>query len=158
MNYINIIHDLKKNNNVNTKFTNNILCKCKININNTSKPIKTVINHKDNINIRHTTKKKLETIKNNDYTQNKDISCMNINVPNLPNLFEHEFNLENDNNITNKCNKTFGQLNKEIIPISFYNHLMFSENVKKKHNKYFKASITERNKKKLITILYYTPV
>lgn len=158
MNYINIIHDLKKNNNVNTKLTNNNICKHKININNTSKPKKTVINHKDNINTRHKTKKKLANIKNDIYTQNKDISYMNINAPNLPNLFEHAFNLQNDNNTANKCNKTFGQLNKEIIPISFYNHLMFSENEKKKKNKYIKTSITERNKKKLITILYYTPV
>lgn len=84
---------------------------------------------------------------------------MKENAPNLPNIYNHEYNLENKNT-SNYCNQTYEQLNKDIIPICFYNHLMIRENAKNimnKKNKYFKTSITERNKKKLLTIIYYSP-
>jgi hypothetical protein len=84
---------------------------------------------------------------------------MKENAPNLPNIYNHEYNLENKNT-SNYYNQTYEQLNKDIIPICFYNHLMIRENAKNimnKKNKYFKTSITERNKKKLLTIIYYSP-
>ena len=84
---------------------------------------------------------------------------MKENAPNLPNIYNHEYNLENKNT-SNYYNQTYEQLNKDITPICFYNHLMIRENAKNimnKKNKYFKTSITERNKKKLLTIIYYSP-
>lgn len=84
---------------------------------------------------------------------------MKENAPKLPNIYNHEYNLENKNT-SNYYNQTYEQLNKDIIPICFYNHLMIRENAKNimnKKNKYFKTSITERNKKKLLTIIYYSP-
>lgn len=84
---------------------------------------------------------------------------MKENAPNLPNIYNHEYNLDNKNT-SNYYNQTYEQLNKDIIPICFYNHLMIRENAKNimnKKNKYFKTSITERNKKKLLTIIYYSP-
>ena len=84
---------------------------------------------------------------------------MKENAPNLPNIYNHEYNLENKNT-SNYYNQTYEQLNKDIIPICFYNHLMIRENAKNimnKKNKYFKTCINKRNKKKLLTIIYYSP-
>ncbi len=80
------------------------------------------------------------------YTQNKDISCLKKMPPNVPELFNHNYNLENINN-----SKTYGEINNEKISIIFYNHLMLT------NCKYFKSSITTRNKKKMLTVIYYTP-
>ena len=79
--------------------------------------------------------------------------------PKIPDLFKNIYNLDKKNIINNSNTKAFGKLNKETIPIVFYNHLMMNENYKKfsKNKNYFKSSITQRNKKKLLTILYYSP-
>ena len=133
--------------------------KCNININNKSKPIKAILKNNDNIYKKNVSKKKIELMKNDYFNQNKDITCMKGKMIKIPELFNNEFNLQKEN-ISNIYNKTFGKLNKEIIPISFYNHVMFNENINNIMNKnknYFKTSITERNKKKLLTIIYYSP-
>ena len=154
--------ELNKNNISNKKddIQYNRINKCKINIKNRVK----AINNNNNIlnqqkKIDKKCKKKLEIIKKDYYTQNKDISCMNQNLPKIPNLFNHGFNLQKGN-VRNNYSKTFGQINKEIIPNSFYNHLMFSENnnnIINNKKKCFKTSLTERNKNKLLTIIYYSP-
>ena len=80
--------------------------------------------------------------------------------PKLPELFSHNYNFKENELILDKSNETFGKLNKETIPITFYNHLMINNTSKKfvnNRNKYFKTSITQRNKKKLLTIIYYSP-
>ena len=138
----------------------NHIKKNKINIINISKPINNnILNHNKNENKKCIKRKKVEIVKKDFYTQNKDISCMNKNMPKIPDLFNHEFNLQNKN-ISNNYNKAFEQINKEIIPNSFYNHLMFSENnnnIINNKKKCFKTSLTERNKNKLLTIIYYSP-
>ena len=82
---------------------------------------------------------------------------MKKSPPKIPNLFEELYNLENNVNISN--NKTFGILNIKKVSNVFYNHLMIINNSKfpDDKNKCFKASITQRNKSKTLTILYYAP-
>ena len=153
---------LKKNNIANKKDDNqyNHIKRSKINNKNISKPINNnIVNYNKNENKKAIKRKKVEIMKKDYYTQNKDISCMNKNMPKIPDLFNHEFNLQNKN-ISNNYNKAFEQINKEIIPNSFYNHLMFSENnnnIINNKKKCFKTSLTERNKNKLLTIIYYSP-
>ena len=77
--------------------------------------------------------------------------------PKKPEIFEHEYDFSN-RNILLKDNETLGKLNKGNIPIVFYNHLIFNKNNKFINNKYNykKISMTQKNKKKLLTIIYYT--
>ena len=165
-NYLKIVIS-KKINIANTKddIQYNHLNKCKINIKNRLNPINNNnLNHNKISNKKCITRKKIKKvdIKQNDYyTQNKDISCMSKDIPKIPNLFNHKFSLQNENT-SNNYNKTFGELNKEIIPICFYNHLMFNDNDNYNNiicnkKKLFKASLTQRNKNKLLTIIYYSP-
>lgn len=83
------------------------------------------------------------------YTQNYDLTCMKKQPPKLPDIFYHEHNL----NCTIK-NETYGQINKGTIGNIFYSHLM-TFNYKKK--KLIKSCVTQRNQKKLLTIIYYKP-
>lgn len=78
--------------------------------------------------------------------------------PKMPGLFDYAYNLQN-NNSYNKINESFGEIYNETVPIIFNNHLMTIINEEKanKKNTYIKSSITQRNKKKLLTILYYSP-
>ena len=147
---------MKKNNIVNTKNVQYIqLFKHKININNTSIPVNTALKHDKKTNKNHKVNKDIKRLEKNEfYTQSKDISCMKELAPKLPESMNHEFNLQNKNIVDKKSNETFGELNKGTIPIIFYNHLLINEN---KKNKYFKSSITQKNKKKLLTIIYYSP-
>ena len=155
------INEIKKINFVHKKNEQyEILIRHKININNTSILVNNNLQNCKNINKNKLNKNIKNKEKNDFYTQNKDISCMKEIAPKLSELMNHEFNLRNKNILDNKSNETFGQLNKDTIPIIFYNHLMITENRTKignKKNKYFKSSITQKNKKKLLTILYYSP-
>ena len=60
-----------------------------------------------------------------------------------------------------KNSESFGTINKDTVPIIFYNHLMEGVYGDKKNvnnrNSYLKTSMTQRNKKKLLTIIYYSP-
>ena len=134
----------------------------KININNTSIPVNSFPNikngnKKDNINKQIINK--MEISKKDGFIQNTNISRLKEIPPKLPDLFNYEYNLENKNAINNNSNEAIGQLNKGIIPISFYNHFMININNNKQsnNNKYYKSSITHRNKKKVITLIYYSP-
>ena len=150
------LNKYKKINIVNKKETQkNNSSKCRININNAPIPVHNVkINNKI---IKHNLIKRIEKKNVDLFSQNKNISCMLEKPPNIPNLYEHDYNLQNKNiNIS----ETFGELNKETVPIIFYNHLMVIENRNNFPNNkktYFKASITHRNKKKMLTIIYYSP-
>ena len=89
----------------------------------------------------------------------QDYECLDFmkhNPPKEPQIFEHIYNLRNRNDKF-KENETLGRLNKGNIPIVFYDHMFFNEKKKYKNCKYNKTSITHRNKKKLITIIYYSP-
>lgn len=139
---------------------------CKININNISIPINKLpiknpqrlnkTNEKDFKNITNQEKnhKKTET-----FNQKIDLSIMKESPPKLPELLYHDYILKN-NNIIEKNNETCEKLNRGTIPITFYGHIMTSENNIKNinnRNKYHKTSITQRNKNKLITIVYFLP-
>lgn len=92
------------------------------------------------------------------YSQNNDLSFMKEKPPKLPELFFHDYTF-NDKLIV-KTNETYSKLNHETIPTSFYNHLMISDENKKfanNRNKYFRASATQRNKRKMLTVIYYSP-
>ena len=150
---INFVH--KKNEQYKQKF------KHKINTNNTSIFVNTPSKHDKIVNKNPKLNKNIKKLEKKEfYTQNKDISCMKETAPKLPELMNHEFNLRNKNILDNKNNETFGELNMGTVPIIFYNHLMITESSTKignKKNKYFKSSITQKNKKKLLTIIYYSP-
>ena len=123
------------------------------NINNASIPVNYISKKNKNVkcNFIKNEKKKTDL-----YTQNKDISGMKEIVPKTPELFNHDYNYENKKDSFLSSEK----LNKGIIPAVFYNHLMVSENNKYLLNakkKYLKSSITQRNKNKMLTIIYYSP-
>jgi len=92
------------------------------------------------------------------YSQNFDISLMKKMPPKVNDLYLHNYSFSDKQ--MDKSN-AFVKLNKEIIPIAFYNHLMVCEKNRKTFNnnkhKYFRASMTQRNKKKLLTVIYYSP-
>ena len=155
----------KKINFINKETDKNIKNKinCQININNISIPVNnnsaetpklTKINGQDIKTIKSKIKKNYEI-----FDQKIDVSIMKEKPPKLHELLCHDYNLKN-NNISGKYNETYEKLNKGTIPISFYGHIMTSENKinsKNNRNKYQKVSITQRNKNKLITIIYYWP-
>lgn len=154
------LNDLQKNNPVYKKAYRN-KNKLKININNASIPLNSIkinkyVNKKDIIK----QKKKIDyNINNEGFTQNKDISCMKEEPPKFPELYNHEYDLDNHNIKYKKSNETFGKLNKGTIPIIFNNHLILNtQNKKINDKKYFKSSITHRNNKKMITLIYYWPI
>lgn len=76
----------------------------------------------------------------------------------IPEIFNHVYNICNKNFLF-QDNKNFGILYKGIIPSIFYNHLMININNKLSTGKckYIKNSITQRNKNKLLTYIYYSP-
>ena len=171
---MNIYINNKKYNNKNNlkskeKRTNNFAnknknkSKIKININNSANPVDNnipiqIIEVKHNIQIKNN--KNHQINKKDIYNKNKDISYMNQKPPQLPSLFNHNYNLENKNIQDCNYNKIYGKLNKETIPNNFYNHLMIdvkNKNIVNNKNKFYKASITSRNQKKILTILYYYP-
>jgi hypothetical protein len=92
------------------------------------------------------------------FSQNIDASLMKGKPPKLPEIFFHDFTFNEQ--LMVKSNETFGKLNQGTIPVAFYNHLMISEENKKliyKKSKYFRTSATQRNNKKVLTIIYYSP-
>jgi hypothetical protein len=92
------------------------------------------------------------------YSQNLDISLMKGKPPKVNELFLHDYSFSDK--LIDKSNETFGKLDKETIPVAFYHHLMISDKNEKAFNnkhKYCRTSITQRNKKKLLTIIYYSP-
>lgn len=140
--------------------------RCNIKINKASNLINTVPNSnnmKNNISKQEQKKAlKLKALakkkKSEIYSQNFDVNLMKERPPEINDLFLHDYSFSEK--LIDKSNETFGKLNKETIPIAFYNHLMIGEKNKKTINnnhKYFRTSITQRNKKKLLTFIYYSP-
>lgn len=91
----------------------------------------------------------------------QDYNCLKAMkeiAPKMPPIFNHVYNFKN-NSFLYKKNETLGLLYKGTIPNVFYDHLMFDQknNFDVNKSRYKKISLTQRNKKKLITILYYRP-
>lgn len=104
-------------------------------------------------------KKHIEKINNELYDQNKSIMTYMKESPTIiPEIFNHVYNIYNKNFLF-QDNENFGILYKGIIPSVFYNHLMININNKLSTGKckYIKNSITQRNKNKLLTYIYYSP-
>lgn len=79
----------------------------------------------------------------------QDYECLDFmkhNPPKEPQILEHIYNLRN-RKVVFKENEALGRLNKDNIPIVFYDHMFFNEKKKYKKSKYSKTSITYRNKK-----------
>ena len=158
----NVKNNIKRlENKINNFPCNKIIENIKFKNNNANKQTNSNYNKKNISNKKQ--RMKMETLANKKnveiYSQNIDvINLMKEKPPKLPELFFHDYTI-NDKLIV-KSNETFGKLNQEIIPIAFYNHLMINVENKKfvyKKNKYFRTSATQRNKKKLLTIIYYSP-
>ena len=139
--------------------------KVKNKINNLSIPVNTIpnSNNKENYISKQKQSLKLKAISNKTkveiFSQNIDaINIMKEKPPKLPELFFHDYNFSGK--LIEKSNETFGKLNREIIPVAFYNHLVINEESKKlvnNKNKYYRTSLTQRNKNKMLTVIYYSP-
>ena len=129
--------------------------------NNPPIPVNTILNYKNIYKKNISNQKESSTTLSNKnkiklYTQKIDVRNMKESPPNMPVLFLHNYSLEEEN-IISKSNETFGKLNKDIVPITFYGHLMINQKILYNRNKYIKTSFVQRNKKKLLTIIYYSP-
>lgn len=158
-----------KKNNLKKGVKNNIKNEDK---NKYSKNSKTMCSNTKKLNenkIANKNKNKDEDVKknkiNNDksknselYGQNYDIKIMREIPPNSPELFSHLYNLDIKKTFF-KENDSFGIVQKDFIPNVFYNHFLFNQNKNSVTNKskYNKVSITQRNKRKLLTIIYISP-
>ena len=157
-----ILKNIKKINK-NNKIDNNI----SVNNDKNILTLDTISNKSKNINNRDIICKKnpktLNTkIVNNDtkiniesYSQNFNLSLMKKYPPKLPEMLNYEHDIQNKSK-GKFFNTTHGQLSKGKIPNVFFGHLMVESKIKK--NKYVKSSATQRNKNKLLTILYYKPL
>ena len=157
--------EVKINNFINNKTIDSVNYKLQNKINNLSLPVNTIpnSNNKEKYNSKQKQSLKLEAISNKTkveiFSQNVDaINIMKEKPPKLPDLFFHDYNFSDK--LIEKSNETFGKLNREIIPVAFYNHLVISEESKKlvnNKNKYCRISLTQRNKNKMLTFIYYSP-
>lgn len=128
-------------------------------------------NNVDNSVNKKSNKKTLETniiIKNkknvsDTYSQNYNLLCMKKNPPKLPEVFYHRHNFQS-NEIVLGTNSSYAQLNRGTIPNIFFGHLLVENNMfkigfgSKKIKNYLRSSATQRNNKKLLTVIYYSPV
>ena len=157
--------EVKTNNFISNKIIDSVKNKLQCKVNDLSIPVNTIPSSNNNEKYiskqKQSLKSKVISNKKNSeiFSQNiKLINHMKEKPPKLPELFFHDFTF--NDKIIEKSNETFGKLNKETIPISFYNHLVTSGDNKKLVNnkqKYFRSSLTQRNQKKLITVIYYSP-
>jgi len=109
---------------------------------------------KNNILIKINNKKS----KNSElYGRNMNLKDMKSSPPREPELYLHVYNLNNKNSLL-KNNETVGILNKGNIPNVYFNHLMIDEKYLIFNNrcKFNRLSLTQRNKNKLLTIIYYS--
>lgn len=142
------------------KYTSNIVNENKNEKNNKYKDIKKAFfNKKDNNALQkifHNNEKNIKAIEL--YGQNCNLEYFRKNPPKAPELFDHIYNIKN-NNVFTKDNETLGSLNKDIIPNVFYNHMIYNRDNSIIDNKckYLKSCILQRNKKKLSSIIYYFP-
>ena len=102
------------------------------------------LNHSKKISLKNINSK-------DDYSQSYDIlNLMKKSPPNLPGVYSHDYNLANVKN--NLINETYGEIYQGTVPNIFYGHFMSR---KKRPAK--KSCMTQRHKKKLVTIIYYSP-
>lgn len=138
--------------------------KTNMNINN---KISTTVNtiklnskkNKENIS-NHNCEKFSEKKKPEQYIQNKDKTYRLKEKPSkFPYLYYHDSNLEYNNMPLSKNCETYGKICRDVIPRIFFNHVMTCKNKKNINNrkKCFEISITQKVKKKLLTIIYYSP-
>ena len=114
-------------------------------------------NNKKNVVIKNTNNKENKIIIDL-YGQNLDLSIMRERPPKTPEMFYNSFLLINKK-ILFKENNCYGAVKKDKLPNVFFNHFLLSDNKYKFPNryKYNKISITQRNKNKLLTIIYFSP-
>ena len=150
--YIN--NEIQKN--INLNFVNNKL-------NNQNSKINKNIDSMEYKSIKVANNNALSKI-NNKKSKKRELFGLSLNLedmksspPGQPELLLHVYNL-NNKNILFKNNETIGILNKGNIPNVYFNHLMIDERYLKFNNKckYNRISITQRNKNKLLTIIYYS--
>ena len=138
--------------------------KTNMNINN---KISTTVNtiklnskkNKENIS-NHNCEKFSEKKKPGQYIQNKDKTYRLKEKPSkFPYLYYHDSNLEYNNIPLTKNCETYGKICRDVIPRIFFNHVVTCKNKKNINNrkKCFEISITQKVKKKLLTIIYYSP-
>jgi hypothetical protein len=139
----------------------------KVNINNsknndkiiTTNVISNGINKFDKIKMIKKENEIKKNLKNNVlHRNNYNLEQMKKSPPKVPDIFYHIYFFNNEKALT-KENEIFGTLNRENVPNIFYNHLFYNINKPsytcRLKNK--KISLTQRNKKKLLTIIYYSP-
>ena len=103
---------------------------------------------KNNSHSKNINPKKNNSLDN--YSQSYDIlSSMKKTPPNLPCIYSHDYNLANIKN--NLINETYGEIYQGTVPNIFYGHFMSRKNRPAK-----KSCMTQRHKKKLVTIIYYS--
>ena len=159
--------EVKINNFISNKTIDSVNNKLQCKFNNLPIPVNTNLN--SNNNKKYISKQK-QSLKLKDssnktkaeiFSQNIDvINFMKEKPPKLPDLFFHDYDYNYNDKLIEKSNETFGKLNKETIPVAFYNHLVISEENKKLVNnkpKYCRTSLTQRNKNKMLTVIYYSP-
>ena len=129
-------------------------CKCKNSILVETNIIKRVKKNNAYLNnIKNEKNKKIEI-----FGQDFSLKGLKESPPKLPELFYNKYNLKNQKALF-KENEDFCELNRSNIPNIFYNHLIICENNISFNNKYRnnKISIVQRNKNKLLNIIYYSP-
>jgi len=106
--------------------------------------------------IVHISEKRIKRVEQ--YEQNYNLEYFRKNPPKPSELFNHVY-IINNINIFTKENETLGKLNRDIIPNVYYNHMIYNRYNSKFNNKckYLKTCIVQRNKKKLLSIIYYVP-
>ena len=99
--------------------------------------------HSNNINPKKNNSK-------DNYSQSYDILTLMKKIPpNLPGVYSHDYNLKNVK--SNLVNETYGEIYHGTVPNIFYGHFMSRKNRPVK-----KSCMTQRHKKKLVTIIYYS--
>jgi hypothetical protein len=160
-----IINELKPSNvynlaqkNLNKNYANNKIINQNSKINNNivfieHNSIKAPINNNNALIMINNKKNKKREL----YGQDLGLKNMKTSPPKGPELFLHIYNLKN-RDILFKNNETVGILNKGNIPNVYFNHLMIDEKYVIFNNKckYNRISLTQRNKNKLLTIIYYS--
>jgi hypothetical protein len=127
--------------------------------NNKSNIIKKVDKRK--IISQRISKKSSENSNSESYSQEQNIvKYMKELAPKIPDIYDYVYNVINKDCLSKK-NEALGVIDKSVIPIVFYHHLMVGVNKKisqkEKKCKYHRNSMTQRNKKKKITFIYYSP-
>ena len=116
-------------------------------------------NHKNPLETNVVYKEKKKILES--YSQNFDLNCMKKNPPKLPEVFYHKYNLHN---FELNSKNSYEKLGRGTIPNIFFGHWMVECNKSnfgfggKKFKKFVKSSATQRNNKKLLTIVYYAPL